>query len=81
MLDHIRHVGVGSVNTRGAEPFIQHPPRGTRHRDPLGQELSRAHAGHRFHRVARSYGIKPITGVELRAQYQAGTQRGACGRL
>ena len=35
----------------------------------------------RFHRVARSYGIKPITGVELRAQYQAGTQACKSGRL
>ena len=35
----------------------------------------------RFHRAARSYGIKPITGVELRAQYQAGTLGCKSGRL
>lgn len=35
----------------------------------------------RFHRAARSYGIKPITGVELRAQYQAGTPGCKSGRL
>ena len=35
MLDHVGHVGVGSVNTRGAEPFIQDPSCGTHERRTL----------------------------------------------
>lgn len=35
----------------------------------------------RFHRAAHAYGVKPITGLELRADYRAGTLGHKAGRL
>ncbi len=35
----------------------------------------------RFHRAAHAYGVKPVTGLELRAGYRAGTLGHKAGRL